>query len=35
MTSNIDESGYEWFKQGKENWYRPAGSSDEWFKIDN
>jgi len=30
-----DESGYEWFKQGKENWYRPAGSSDDWFKFEN
>ena len=30
-----DESGYEWFKNGEENWYRPAGSNDEWFKFEN
>ena len=33
-TSN-DDSGYEWFKQGEENWYRPAGSNEEWFKFEN
>ncbi len=33
--TSIDESGYEWFKQGEENWYRPAGSSDDWFKFEN
>ena len=31
--TSTDESGYEWFKQGEENWYRPAGSEDEWFKF--
>ena len=33
--TSTDESGYEWFKQGEENWYRPAGSEDEWFKFEN
>jgi hypothetical protein len=33
--TSTDESGYEWFKQGEENWYRPAGSNDEWFKFEN
>jgi len=33
--TSTDESGYEWFKQGEENWYRPVGSDDEWFKLEN
>ena len=33
--TSTDESGYEWFKQGEENWYRPIGSNDEWFKFEN
>ncbi|MFL2984363.1 MAG: hypothetical protein ACJZ5B_02640 [Candidatus Poseidoniaceae archaeon] len=32
--TSTDESGYEWFKQGEENWYRPIGSDDEWLKFD-
>ena len=35
IATSTDDSGYEWFKQGEENWYRPAGSSDEWFKFEN
>ena len=33
--TSTDESGYEWFKNGEDNWYRPAGSNDEWFKFEN
>ena len=33
--TSTDESGYEWFKQGEENWYRPVGSNDDWFKFEN
>ena len=33
--TSTDESGYEWFKHGEENWYRPAGSNDEWIKFEN
>ncbi|MGB1474783.1 MAG: hypothetical protein ACPG73_01115 [Candidatus Poseidoniaceae archaeon] len=33
--TSTDESGYEWFKQGEENWYRPVGSNDEWSKFEN
>jgi hypothetical protein len=32
--TSTDESGYEWFKQGEENWYRPVGSEDEWLKFE-
>ena len=34
-STSTDESGYEWFNQGEENWYRPAGSNDEWLKFEN
>ena len=30
-----DESEYEWFNQEGQNWYRPAGSNDEWLKFEN
>ena len=33
--TSTDDSGYEWYKQGDENWYRPAGSDDEWVKFQN
>ena len=33
--TSTDDSGYEWFKQGEYNWYRPVGSNDEWFKFEN
>ena len=33
--TSTDESGYEWFKQGEENWYRNKGSEDEWLKFEN
>ena len=33
--TSTDESGYEWFKQGDENWYRPVDSSREWSKFEN
>jgi len=32
--TSTDESGYEWLKQGEENWYRPVGSDDEWLKFE-
>ena len=32
--TSTNESGYEWFKQGEENWYRTIGSDDEWLKFD-
>ena len=32
--TSTDDSGYEWFKQGEENWYRPIGSKDEWIKFE-
>ena len=32
--TSTDESGYEWFKNGEDNWYRHAGSNDEWFKFE-
>ena len=31
---HIVDSGYEWLKQGEENWYRPIGSKDEWIKFE-
>jgi len=33
--TSTDDSGYEWFKQGEENWYRNTGSEDEWLKFEN
>ena len=33
--TSTDDSGYEWYKQGEENWYRSAGSYDEWVKFEN
>ena len=33
--TSTDDSGYEWLKQGEENWYRSAGSDDEWVKFEN
>ena len=34
VATSTDDSGYDWYKQGEENWYRPAGSDDEWVKFD-
>ena len=33
--TSTDESGYEWFKQEDGNWYRPAGSNDDWLKFED
>ena len=33
--TSTDDSGYEWFKKGEENWYRPIGSEDEWLKFED
>ena len=33
--TSTDESGYEWFKQEDGDWYRPAGSNDDWLKLEN
>ena len=35
LATSTDESGYEWFKQEDENWYRPAGSNDDWLRFEN
>ena len=35
VATSTDDSGYDWYKQGEENWYRPAGSDDEWVKFEN
>ena len=35
VATSTDDSGYEWYKQGEENWYRSAGSDDEWVKFEN
>jgi len=32
--TSTDDSGYEWFKQGEENWYRTIGSEDELLKFE-
>ena len=33
--TSTDDSGYEWLKQGEEDWYRSAGSDEEWVKFEN
>jgi hypothetical protein len=33
--TSTDDSGYEWFKQGEDNWYRNTGSEDEWLKFES
>ena len=35
LATSTDESGYEWFKQEDGNWYRPAGSNDDWLKFED
>ena len=35
QATSTDESGYEWFKQEDGNWYRPAGSNDDWLKFED
>ena len=35
VATSTDDSGYEWYKQGEENWYRSVGSDDEWIKFEN
>ena len=32
---SIDTSGFEWLKFDDSNWYRTAGSSEEWVKFEN
>ena len=32
---SIDPSGFEWLKFDDSNWYRTAGSSEEWIKFEN
>lgn len=34
VATSTDDSGYEWYRQGEENWYRSSGSDDDWVKFE-
>ena len=35
IPNNTDEHGFEWIQHKSENYYRKAGSNDEWLKFQN